>query len=45
MNNEQVTIFVPGRLCIFGEHSDWSGQYRRYNSSVVPGICIVSGTE
>jgi hypothetical protein len=22
-------VFVPGRLCLFGEHSDWAGQYRR----------------
>jgi len=22
-------LFVPGRLCLFGEHSDWAGAYRR----------------
>lgn len=21
-------LFVSGRLCLFGEHSDWAGQYR-----------------
>ncbi|MDF0556502.1 galactokinase family protein [Kamptonema sp. UHCC 0994] len=20
-----MKIFVPGRLCLFGEHSDWAG--------------------
>ena len=24
-------IFVPGRLCLFGEHSDWAGKYRTMN--------------
>jgi hypothetical protein len=22
-------IFVPGRLCLFGEHSDWAGSHCR----------------
>jgi galactokinase len=22
-------LFVPGRLCIFGEHSDWAGAMRK----------------
>lgn len=22
-------LFVPGRLCLFGEHSDWSGAMRK----------------
>ena len=24
----EAEIFVPGRLCMFGEHSDWAGKYR-----------------
>ena len=24
-------IFVPGRICLMGEHSDWAGSYRRFN--------------
>ncbi|MCB0002160.1 MAG: GHMP kinase, partial [Anaerolineae bacterium] len=24
-----MKIFVPGRICLFGEHSDWAGGYRR----------------
>ena len=26
-----MKIFVPGRLYLFGEHSDWGGGYRRHN--------------
>ena len=25
-----VELFVPGRLCLFGEHSDWAGSYARH---------------
>lgn len=38
-------IFVPGRLCLFGEHSDWAGEYRREDPSLHPGYCIVAGTD
>jgi UTP-glucose-1-phosphate uridylyltransferase/mevalonate kinase len=37
-------LFVPGRICLFGEHSDWAGGYRRVNSAVSPGRCIIAGT-
>ena len=42
MKNE---IFVPGRLCMFGEHSDWAGKYRTMNADIEPGAAIVTGTE
>lgn len=42
MKNE---IFVPGRLCLFGEHSDWAGGYRRQDKSITPGHCIAIGTD
>jgi UTP-glucose-1-phosphate uridylyltransferase/mevalonate kinase len=45
MNNEYVEIFVPGRLCLFGEHSDWAGGYRRVNADIQPGMAIVTGIE
>ncbi|KAJ9469339.1 GHMP kinase [Diplonema papillatum] len=41
---EEVDVFVPGRVCLFGEHSDWAGCYRRINSKVPPGNVIISGT-
>lgn len=39
-----MNIFVPGRLCLFGEHSDWAAQYRQLNSNIEPGYAIVVGT-
>jgi len=38
-----VEVFVPGRICLLGEHSDWAGAYRRFNQAIVPGRCLVSG--
>ncbi len=37
-------LFVPGRVCLFGEHSDWAGGHRRTNSTLAPGVVIISGT-
>ncbi len=37
-------LFVPGRVCLFGEHSDWAGGHRRTNSAIAPGVVIISGT-
>ncbi len=39
-----MKIFVPGRICLFGEHSDWAGGYRRINSEIDKGYTIISGT-
>ena len=40
-----IDLFVPGRLCLFGEHSDWAGMYRTINSSIEKGLAIVTGIE
>ena len=40
-----VDLFVPGRLCLFGEHSDWAGEYRRKDPGVEKGFCIIAGTD
>lgn len=37
-------LFVPGRLCLFGEHSDWAGGHRRQNSEIEKGYTIVCPT-
>lgn len=42
---KQIHLFVPGRLCLFGEHSDWAGMYRTFNANIAKGAAIVSGTE
>eukprot|EP00040_Diaphanoeca_grandis_P027218 m.154386 g.154386 ORF g.154386 m.154386 type:complete len:669 (+) comp30888_c0_seq1:88-2094(+) len=44
MSASQHQIFVPGRVCLFGEHSDWAGGFRRFNPNVAKGATIVVGT-
>jgi len=39
-----MKIFVPGRICLFGEHSDWAGGYRRINADLEKGYTILTGT-
>ena len=39
-----MKIFVPGRICLFGEHSDWAGGYRRINADIEKGYAIIAGT-
>lgn len=39
-----MRIFVPGRICLFGEHSDWAGAYRRINASLEKGYTLITGT-
>lgn len=43
--NGQINLFIPGRLCLFGEHSDWAGMYKMVNSDIINGAAVVSGTE
>jgi galactokinase len=35
-----ISLFVPGRLCLLGEHSDWAAQHGLYK-----GYCLVIGTD
>lgn len=44
MTNQEFDLFVPGRLCLFGEHSDWAGGYRRIDAKIHKGYCIIVGT-
>ena len=39
-----MDLFIPGRLCLFGEHSDWAANYRQVNLNIDPGYAIVVGT-
>ncbi|UCG60027.1 MAG: hypothetical protein JSU70_10995 [Phycisphaerales bacterium] len=38
--NKSIKLSVPGRLCLFGEHSDWAADY-----GIHRGFCIVIGTD
>ena len=40
-----MKIFVPGRICLFGEHSDWAGGYRRINAQIEKGYTLLTGTD
>ena len=40
-----LKLFVPGRLCLFGEHTDWAGHYRTMNADIPAGAAIVTGIE
>jgi len=40
-----VKLFVPGRICLFGEHTDWAGGYRRTNAELEKGYTILTGTD
>lgn len=42
---QTIDLFVPGRLCLFGEHSDWAGLHKSMNADIVPGHAIVTGIE
>lgn len=39
-----LNLFVPGRICLFGEHSDWAGGHRRTNANIAKGHAIIVGT-
>ncbi len=40
-----LELFVPGRVCLFGEHSDWAGGYRTSDPTITKGYAILTGTE
>lgn len=40
-----MKLFVPGRVCLFGEHSDWAGGHRRINSQLEKGYTVIAGTD
>ncbi len=42
---KEIELFIPGRLCIMGEHSDWAGKYRSVNNKINKGYAIVTGIE
>lgn len=42
-SNPEISLFIPGRLCLFGEHSDWAGRYSSQNADIPTGQAIVTG--
>ena len=39
-----MKLFVPGRICLFGEHSDWAGGHRRMNAELEKGYTLITST-
>ena len=39
-----MKLFVPGRICLFGEHSDWAGRYRQDNADIEKGYTLITST-
>lgn len=39
-----MKLFVPGRICLFGEHSDWASDYRQTNAALEKGYALITGT-
>lgn len=44
-HKNKIELFVPGRLCLFGEHSDWAGLQKSINAKIVSGYAVVTGIE
>lgn len=40
-----IDIFMPGRFCVFGEHSDWASEYKLVNDEVENGFAIAIGLD
>ncbi len=39
-----MKLFVPGRICLFGEHSDWAARYRLNNAEIEKGYTLITST-
>lgn len=40
----KLKLFVPGRICLFGEHTDWAGGHRRTNADLEKGFTLITST-
>ena len=39
-----MKLFVPGRICLFGEHTDWAARYRLLNAELEKGYTLITST-
>lgn len=44
--SDTLSLFVPGRVCLLGEHTDWASALatRFPDEAATPGLCLVYGT-
>lgn len=47
MKNElkEINLFMAGRLCLLGEHSDWTFEYKNINKDLLPGYTIATAID
>ena len=45
MGPEEIELFVPGRICLCGEHTDWAAGYRSVAPLLPKGQAIIVGTD
>ena len=38
-----MEIFMGGRLCLLGEHSDWASNYQEVNDRIINGCALAIG--
>ncbi len=41
----EINLFVAGRLCLLGEHSDWTFEYKEQNKDLLPGYTIATAID
>lgn len=41
MKDNYISVFIPGRLSLIGEHSDWASIYKSINKDICIGSAIV----
>ena len=41
MKDNYISVFIPGRLSLIGEHSDWASTYKSINKDICIGSAIV----
>lgn len=44
-NDNEINLFVPGRICLVGELSDWAIEYKNQNKDIIPGRSIATGID
>ena len=44
-NDNEINLFVPGRICLVGELSDWTVEYKNQNKDIIPGRSIATGID
>lgn len=42
---DEINLFVAGRLCLLGEHSDWTFEYKNINKDLLPGYTIATAID